>query len=110
MARHSHEVVNHASLDAVGSNLRLVGDLGVIFVEVLWELHYRFLDELQVASSAYDDTERYGVVCLHLSFVYLSRDAEPPHSTREIGWSCGQRVNLKGESRSNNFLLHLYIA
>ena len=69
MAGHKENIVDDGAFDTVGGEFRFVGNLGVVLVEVLGELHHRLLDELQVANAIDNDTQRDGVVSLNLSLV-----------------------------------------
>ena len=110
MTGHSQEVVNHGALEAVDGQLALVRQLGVVLVEVVGEVDRRLLDELQVTRTADDDTQRHRVVGLHLGLRQLGRDAELTHSTREVGRTLRQRVDLNIDARRLYLLLHLDVA
>ena len=110
MAGYGEEVVNHGAFQPVGRQLRLVGELGIVLVEVLGELHHRLLDELQVAHAADDDTQLDSIVGLHFRIVELGADIEVPYPTREVGRTLWQRVNLYFHTWSLYLLLHLDIA
>ena len=53
IARHGNEIVYHVSFQSVTRNLRLVGYLRIILVEVFGEINNRLLDELHIATTAY---------------------------------------------------------
>ena len=110
MAGYGEEVVNHGAFQPVGRQLRLVGELGIVLVEVLGEFYHRLLDELQVAHAADDDTQLDGIVGLHLGIVELGADVEVPYPTREVGRTLWQRVYLYLHPWSLYLLLHLDIA
>ena len=110
MTGHGEDIVDHRALQTIGRQLGLIGDLGVILVKIFGELHNRLLDELEIARTTDDDTQRDRVVGLGHGLVELCRDRELPHSTREIGRTSRQRVNLNLNARCYDLLLHLHIA
>ena len=71
ISRNHQEVVNHVALHAIGGQLGLIRNLGVVLIEILGEVHYRLLDELQVAGSTHHHAERHRIVGLNLGLVEL---------------------------------------
>ena len=53
MAWNGKELVDHRTLDTVCRQLRLVGLLGIVGIEILRELHHGLLNQLQVANATY---------------------------------------------------------
>ena len=43
IARHSQEIVDHITLHSIGGESGLISYLGIILVEILWEIHYWLL-------------------------------------------------------------------
>ena len=94
MARHCHEVINHAALHAVYGVFGLVCYFCVVSVKVLGEYDSRLLDELHVTCSADDYPQGYRVVGLYFLFVKLCCDLEFSYASGEVCRPCRQRVHL----------------
>ena len=56
MTGHRQKVVDHGALEPVDGQLGLIGELGVVFVEIVGETDNRLFDEFQVSRTADDDT------------------------------------------------------
>ena len=110
MTRHSQEVVDNGTLKTVGGQLALVSHLGIVLVEVLGELDLRLLQQLHVTHTTDDDTQLDRIVGLDIGMVNLGRDIEGAYTTREVGRTCRQRVDINRDARCNNLLLDLDIA
>ena len=110
MTRYGQEVVNDRSLESLGSQLRLIGHLCIIVVEVLGELHLGLLQQFHVTHATYHHAHLHGVVGLHLGLVECGRNRVLAYSTREARRALGQRIDLNGDAGSLDFLLHLHIA
>ena len=110
VTRHNEEVVDLRTLKARRGKFGLVGNLGLVLIEILWQIDDGLLDELEVARTANDDTQGNGIVGLSLGLVELGRDVELTYSTREGCRALWQRVNLNLDTRSLDLLLNLYIA
>ena len=109
VARNSEEVVNHVALHTVLGELGLVGDFGVILVEVFRQVEHRLLEEFQVSDASHYHTDVDGIASLHVVLVERGRDIEAAYSTREVGRTCRQRVHLNGNARRLDRLMHLDI-
>ena len=110
VTRHDEEVVDLRTLEARRGQLGLVGNLGLVLIEILWQIDDGLLDELEVTRTANDDTQGDGVVGLSLGLVELGRDVELTYSTREGSRALWQRVYLNLDAGSLDLLLNLYIA
>ena len=71
MTGHNEEVVDLRTFEAVGGQLRLVGNLRIVLVEVLGNVDNGLLDELEVTHTTDDDSQRDGVVGLRSSLIEL---------------------------------------
>ena len=107
---HGKEVVDHVTLHAIGSQLRLVGDFRVVFVKVFREIHYRLLNEFQVSCTAYHHTNGDGFIGFYLVLVELAGDVETSYATREIIGLVGQRVHLNGDAWRLDATFHFNVA
>ena len=110
IARNSQEIVNHITLHSIGGESGLICYLGIILVEILREIHYWLLQQLEVSNTSHNHTERNRFACLDFLLVKTSRDIELTYSPREIGWALWQRIYLQGDTRSLDVLLYLYIS
>ncbi len=110
MAGHSQNIVYHRTFYTIGSQFGLICNLSIVLIEILGELYLRLLDELQVTHTTDYDTQGNRIIRLSLSLVELCRDTEFSYTTREVGGTLRQWVNLYIDARSNNLLLHFNIA
>ena len=110
MTGHDEEVVDLRAFEAVGGQLRLVGNLRIVLVEVLGDVDNGLLDELEVTHTTDDDAQRDGVIGLRSGLIELGRDIELSHSTREVGRALRQGIDLDLDARCHNLLLDLDIA
>lgn len=95
IARNSQEIVDHITLHSIGGESGLICYLGIILVEILREIHYWLLKQLEVSDTSHNHTERNRFACLDFLLVKTSRDIELTYSTREIGWTLRQRIYLQ---------------
>ena len=80
VAWHGQEIIYHVAFHAIGGQLGLVGDFGIIGVKVFGEFHHRLLDELEVAHTADNHTKGYRLVGFHLFLVELGTDVKLAHT------------------------------
>ena len=109
MTGNGKDIVNHRAFNTIGSQFGLIRNLGVVLIEVLRELHLRLFDELQVTHATDDDTQGNRIVGFGFGLVELCGDAEFSHTTREIGRTLGQRINLNIDTGGDNLFLNLHI-
>ena len=110
MTGNSQEVVDDAALQSLRREACLVGDLRIVMVEVLGELHLGLFQQLHVAHTTDDDAQLDGVVGLDLGLVEGGGNIVFSHTAREIGRTLGQRIDLDSDAGSLDLLLHLDIA
>ena len=110
MARHGQEVVDDRTLQTAGRQLGLVGDLGIVVVEVLGELDVGLLEQFHVTHAADDDTQLDGVVGLDFGLVELGRDVIMAYAARKVGGTFRQRIDFDSNARCLDFLLDLDIS
>ena len=110
MTWNSQEVVGDGTLKTTRRQLGLVGHLGIVMVEVLGELHLGLLQQFHVTDTRNHDTQFDGVVGLHFVLVQLGGNGVTAYTTGESCRTLRQRVNLNGDARSLDLLLHLDVA
>lgn len=107
MTRHDEYIVDHRALDTTGGEFGLVGNLRLIFVEVLRHIDHRLLHQFQVTRTTDDNTHRDGIIGFCLGLVELGRDGELTYPTREVCRTLGQRIYLDIDARGHDLLLDL---
>ena len=110
MTGNSQEVVGDGTLKTTRRQLGLVGHLRIVMVEVLGELHLRLLQQFHVTHARNYDTQLDGVVGLHFVLVQLGGNGVAAYTTGEPCRTLRQRVNLNGDARGLDLLLHLDVA
>ena len=110
MTRNSQEVVGDGTLKTTRRQLGLVGHLGIIMVEILGKLHLGLLQQFHITHARNHDTQLDGVVGLHFVLVQLGGNGVTAYATGESCRTLRQRVNLNGDARGLDLLLHLDVA